>query len=85
MPSLKCNWSGKPKGICTYIVGYKWFNVTIAEPSAINCPGYPFLYSWLVLIKSSTKILLLKTCSYPVKYPVDFWIKYLNHELPDPG
>ena len=57
----------------------------MTEPSEINSPGNPFFNIWWFLIWSSTTDLLAKTWSVPVRYPVDFWIKYLNHVLPDPG
>ena len=57
----------------------------MTEPSEINSPGNPFFKIWWFLIWLSTTDLLAKTWSVPVKYPVDFWIKYLNHVLPDPG
>ena len=57
----------------------------MTEPSEINSPGNPFFNIWWFLIWSSTTDLLAKTWSVPVKYPVDFWIKNLNHVLPDPG
>ena len=57
----------------------------MTEPSEINSPGNPFFNIWWFLIWSSTIDLLAKTWSVPVKYPVDFWIKNLNHVLPDPG
>ena len=57
----------------------------MTEPSEINSPGNPFFNIWWFLIWSLTTDMLAKTWSVPVKYPVDFWIKNLNHVLPDPG